>query len=276
MLRNLLNRVKDHPDLGAQTRDALSLRLQTSLRNSATDVQQIKLAEARSDPGRRADTQQHLIREQERKSFEDRVDAQFRLYKNLMTQARFEERTKNDIMQAMVAMQDEARAKGYSVPTASKAMYDIALAALPLQTHNSLIRKREAGWLTILMGVEKSHVPYPDEPGIYFPPLATWKAIIRARKDKYDVMSLPDDYEGRKEAPTKSRKCWIRSSTPRGCKIPMASRSRRPWNTSPTSSKASCRSSWTARRSPGFGAPMLPTRTSEEGQPASGAYPSWR
>ena len=26
-----------------------------------------------------------------------------------------------------------------------------------------------AGWLTILMGVEKSHIPFPDEPPIHFP-----------------------------------------------------------------------------------------------------------
>ena len=44
-----------------------------------------------------------------------------------------------------------------------------------------------------MMGIEKSHMPYPDEPGIYFPPLPTWKAIIKARKDKYEVTSLPDD-----------------------------------------------------------------------------------
>ncbi len=44
------------------------------------------------------------------------------------------------------------------------------------------------------------HIPYPDEPGIYFPPLVTWKALMKARKDKYDVLSLPDDPEGRKES----------------------------------------------------------------------------
>jgi tetratricopeptide (TPR) repeat protein len=199
MLRNLFNRVKDHPDLGGLTRDAETARLQAALRTSAAEVQLIKLKKQDIIQAA-AVAQQHLIREQERKSFEDRVEAQFRLYKNLMTVARFEERTKQNIMQAMVAMQEEARAKGYPVPIASKAMYDIALAALPLQTHNTLIRQREAGWLTILMGVEKSHVPYADEPFIHFPPLATWKALIKNRKDKYEVTSFPDDEAGRKSA----------------------------------------------------------------------------
>ena len=60
-----------------------------------------------------------------------------------VTTARFEEKTKYEIIQAMVQIQDEARGKGLPVPTATKAMYDIALAAGPLQKHNSLIRQRE-------------------------------------------------------------------------------------------------------------------------------------
>src|SRR5207248_141169 len=43
LLRNLLNRVKDHPDLGAVMRDALSMRLQASLRDSAAEVQRLKM-----------------------------------------------------------------------------------------------------------------------------------------------------------------------------------------------------------------------------------------
>src|SRR5262249_45042621 len=101
----------------------------------------------------------NLTREQELKSFEDRVDTLFRIYKNLMTTARFEERTKNEIIQAMVQIQDEARMKGMRVPMATKAMYDIALAAFPLQKHNSLIRQREKKGRAVLMQVEKSHFP---------------------------------------------------------------------------------------------------------------------
>jgi hypothetical protein len=199
LLKNLLSRVKDHPDLGGRVRDALTTRLQTALRDSATDVQRLKLKKQDQNVAA-AVSERNLTREQERRSFEDRVDAQFRIYKNLMTTARFEEKTRNEILQAMVQIQDEARMKGLRVPMATKAMYDIALAAYPLQKHNSLIRQREEKWLAILMQIEKSHIPYPDEPPIHFPPLATWKALLKARKDKYEVSSLPDDEEGRKEA----------------------------------------------------------------------------
>ncbi len=198
-LRNLLNRVKDHPDLGAPVRDALGARLQAALQVSNADVKVIKMKK-QNQAEAVAQAQANLVKEQERKNFEDRVDSQFRVYKNLMTVARFEERTKLEIMQAMVAIQDEARLKGHAVPMATKATYDIAHAALPLQTYNTLIRKREEGWLALQLGVEKSHIPFTDEPYIHFPPLVTWKALIKARKDKYDVQSLPDDEVGRVKA----------------------------------------------------------------------------
>src|SRR5262249_31483100 len=43
-------------------------------------------------------------------------------------------------------------------------------------------------------------VPFPDEPPIRFPPLATWKAITKLRKEfrNYEASYLPDDDEGRK------------------------------------------------------------------------------
>jgi hypothetical protein len=98
-LRNLLNRVKDHPELSAQVRDGLSSRLQTRLRDSAVQVQRMKLNK-QNEIQAAAVTQSNIVREQERKTFEDRVEAQFRLYKTLMTQARFEQKTMQDIVQA--------------------------------------------------------------------------------------------------------------------------------------------------------------------------------
>ena len=198
-LRTLLNRVKDHPDLGGQIRDALATRLQTALRESAKDVQLIKLRKQELGQGA-ATVQANLTAEQERKSFVERIESQFNVYKNLMNVGRFEERTKAAIVEAMVQLRDEARTKGMDIPIAAKAMYDISLAAYPLQKMQSIVRQREEKWLAVLMNVEKSHMPYPDEPGIYFPPLPMWKAIIKARKDKYSVTTLPNDENGIKEA----------------------------------------------------------------------------
>ena len=174
-LRAMLNRVKDHPDLGGQVRDKLASRLQSAYGNAAKEVQVIKLR--KQDEGKTASVvQANLTAEQERKTFVDRVESQFRVYKGLMNLGRFEEKTKAAILESMVKIQDEARLKGMPVPRATKAMYDIVLADYPLQRVQSLIRQREDKVLAVLMQVEKSHIPYPDEPGIYFPPLKMWKA----------------------------------------------------------------------------------------------------
>src|SRR5262249_42904875 len=66
-LRNLLHRVKDHGDLSAKVRDALVNRLQSSLRDSAAQIQAEKLRK-KDQTQAVAQAQQNLSREQERKS----------------------------------------------------------------------------------------------------------------------------------------------------------------------------------------------------------------
>ena len=55
-VRNMLARVKDHPDLSDVIRNALTARLETALRDIAIDGRMIKLAkeERIKKPGRRA------------------------------------------------------------------------------------------------------------------------------------------------------------------------------------------------------------------------------
>src|SRR5205085_9140405 len=59
---------------------------------------------------------------------------------------------------------------------------------------------KDQRFMEVMLSVEKSHVPFSDEPPIYFPPLRTWKAITDLRKEKYEVSSLPLDDKGNKEA----------------------------------------------------------------------------
>ena len=141
-----------------------------------------------------------MTAEQERKTFIERAESQYRVYKDLMRVAKFEERTKMAIIEAMVALQVEARSKGMEVPVSAKAAYDISLAAFPVHQYQNLVRMRQDRWMAAMLSVEKSHMPYPDEPRINFPPLATWKALTAARKDKYSVTTLPNDEGGIKDA----------------------------------------------------------------------------
>src|SRR5262249_2464294 len=119
--------------------------------------------------------------DKQRQTIEERTEAQFRVYKNLMTLARVEEKTKHDVMYGITAMQEELRLKGQPVPTATQALYDEVHASYHLHQNAALKRLREERFLSVMLAVEKSHVPFPDEPGIYFPPLSTWEAIRKLR-----------------------------------------------------------------------------------------------
>jgi len=199
LLRNTLLQLRDHPDLGDRVRGILMSRLQTALRDVAVQGRTIKL---RREQERLTLTQVKKNRDEERRkqTLEEQSEAQYRIYKGLMNQARVEEKTRNDVLNGLVALQADARMKGQAVPVPTQAAYDQVLADYHLRQNTELRRRREEGFLATLLSVEKSHVPFPDEPGIYFPPLSTWEAIRKIRKEKYEVSSLPNDDKGKAEA----------------------------------------------------------------------------
>src|SRR5262249_6537692 len=71
--------------------------------------------------------------------------------------------------------------------------YDIGLLANNLSQIQELKRVREERFLLTMMQVERSHVPFPDEPPIQFPPAATWRELTRLRKEKYESSGFTDD-----------------------------------------------------------------------------------
>ena len=204
LLRNTLARVSDHPDIGERVREALASRLQTALRESATQGRQIKI---RLEEQNRilATLQENREKADQQKTFEDRQIAQFKRFKEEITRARFEEKAKTDLLAQMVAMNNESLLRGQAPPVSLHATYYQTLAMYNLQKHVDLRRLKEERFLATLLEVDKSHVPFPDEPGIFFPPLATWKAITSIRKEKYEVSSLPDDDKARAEANSLAR-----------------------------------------------------------------------
>ncbi|MBV9121268.1 MAG: hypothetical protein JOZ39_11220, partial [Chloroflexi bacterium] len=74
-------------------------------------------------------------------------------------------------------MEREAKIKGDRVPQAALAAYQITQSSYMINHVAEMTRKRQQGFLSVMLSIEKSHIPYADEPGIYFPPLATWRAI---------------------------------------------------------------------------------------------------
>ncbi len=203
-LRNTLARVKDHPDLSEPVRDALAAQLETALREIAIQGRAIKLQKAEKIKILATVTKIEE-RERERQTIEDRTEAQFRVFKNLMALARFEEHTKNEVLDGLKQMAVNANLERRQVPLVATAAYEQTSASFNLQRAREMRQLKEQRFLETMLSVDKSNVPFSDEPAIYFPPLKTWQAISNLRKEKYIVSSLPDDPQGTKEAAAVSK-----------------------------------------------------------------------
>jgi len=53
-----------------------------------------------------------------------------------------------------------------------------------------LVNLRHDRFLETLYQVELSHVPFPDEPPIQYPPADVWRALTLSRREKYESVSL--------------------------------------------------------------------------------------
>ena len=96
-----------------------------------------------------------------------------------MQQARFE----LAYQEAQMMIQERV-AKGQSVPPTAVASYIIGQQATQLREWKELVRIREDRFLLTMMQTEKSHIPYPDEPPVHFPPAAVWRELTGTRKER--------------------------------------------------------------------------------------------
>jgi tetratricopeptide (TPR) repeat protein len=186
-------------DLDARVRDELVGQLENQLRTVAVRGKDMLERQA-EEQQRKAQAQESLDRFAQRQAEQERIEARVRYFKNLMNLARYEETAMREIMNAMVDVQRQAKIGGTPVPQAAQAIYQQSQARFNIQKLADLKTLRELRFLQIMMDVEKTFVPFPDEPPIHFPSLAYWKALTKIRKDKYEVQTLPDDPKGRAEA----------------------------------------------------------------------------
>jgi len=101
-------------------------------------------------------------------------------FRQLMQQARFE----LAYQEAQLMIQERV-VKGQTVPPAAVASYIIGQQATQLREWKELVRIREDRFLLTLMQTEKSHIPYPDEPPVHFPPAAVWRELTSLRREAY-------------------------------------------------------------------------------------------
>ncbi len=73
--------------------------------------------------------------------------------------------------------------------TATAALFS-AVAHDHLSKIYTLRNLRSNRFLETLYQVELSHVPFPDEPPVLYPPADVWRALTLARKERYDSVDL--------------------------------------------------------------------------------------
>src|SRR5208282_520635 len=70
-------------------------------------------------------------------------------------------------------------------PLAVPATEQIALSRYHLRELHDLRRVREEKWLAVLLEVERSHIPFPDEPPVEYPSAAKLRIITHGQFDNW-------------------------------------------------------------------------------------------
>src|SRR5262249_50295405 len=135
-----------------------------------------------------ARAQERFAKEMEAVSANEKTRRRMLAFEHLMNQARYVE-----AYQEAQALRDEAVTRGMPIPPAATAAYDLSLAASHVRQLDELKRRREEAYLLTMLQVERSHVPFPDEPPVQFPPTAIWRELTRIRKAKYESSGLGTD-----------------------------------------------------------------------------------
>ena len=196
MLKRILDTTQTNPDLSPKGQSNLVGRIERALQGVKREGRRVKSDQderlqllANAD-ARSAQTKM-VVNQQER------ISERMRVYHNLMNQARELEASKqaNTIRQDMVNL-------GLPVPQAVNAAYTVGQRGFYLREMRDLQRLRDDKWLATLYEVERSHVPFPDEPEIVFPDASyyarrkeykDWSDFSEKRKAKYGTSTFGDD-----------------------------------------------------------------------------------
>jgi hypothetical protein len=186
-LARALDGVRNNPDLSEAVRASLAQTLEANLRD--VDVRGAVIKRDIEERTQRLIAAQAILTARAaEESVENRIRERMRVFHNLMNEGREEEAQR----QALAIRQDLVD-QGLPVPPAVTAGYIIGQAGHNLREYQEVERIRQDRWLATLLLVEKSAVPFPDEPPVQFPPAAVWRAITKERVDKYLSSGLGPD-----------------------------------------------------------------------------------
>lgn len=179
--------VLNNPSLGDDARRRLAGDLNAVLQEVFLKGAEIK-RQAAAERDQVARVRQRLNEFDRQQDEENRTKARIDAFRQLMQQARYE----LAYQEAQLMIQERV-SRGQAVPPAATASYIIGQQATQLREWRELTRIREDRFLLAMMQTEKSHIPYPDEPPVHFPPAAVWRELTAARKEKYESSLLGAD-----------------------------------------------------------------------------------
>ena len=168
-------------------RRRLAADLESAMREVTLKGSEIKRTLA-SQRERIAQSRQRINEYEALATIEEQTRARIDSFRQLMSQARFEL-----AQQEAQVMIQERISRGLRVPPEATASYKIGQQATNLRELTELKRLRENNFLLTMLQVEKSFVPYPDEPPVHFPPAAVWRELTGSRVEKYSNNNLGPD-----------------------------------------------------------------------------------
>jgi tetratricopeptide (TPR) repeat protein len=179
-------------DIGEGVRTRLLNRIELLLQDVST--QGDAMVRARAEENEKiAQARQQLIAADQFAAREERIRERVRNFGVLMNQARYE-----DAYREALVMENELLNAGYGSPGATFAVGRIGQAASNYRDFRELVRLREDRYLLAMMEVEKSHMPYPDEPCVHFPPAKVWRELT-ARRREYSGTDFDQDLTPRQK-----------------------------------------------------------------------------
>lgn len=164
-------------DVGEVTRQKLLNQIGLLLDEVSTRGDAMIRAKAEENE-RLARAQQQRIAADQGVAREEKIRERIKNFATLMNQARYE-----DAYREALVMENEFVNEGKAVPIETQAVARIGQAAVNYRDFRELVRLREDRYLLAMMEVEKSHMPYPDEPTVHFPPAKVWRELAARRRE---------------------------------------------------------------------------------------------
>lgn len=192
-LKQQLNGLQNDPNVREDKRRQLSNQIESRLRELDKRGQTAEREERERQIAQIA-LEERRKEERSLAAQQDRVKERLRQFHALMNQAREEL-----AQQQAQKIREDLVNQGLEVPPAVTAAYTMSQRGYYLRNMQDLVRVREDKWLAVLYEVERSHVPFPDEPPITFPDASSpvikgrykdWADLSKKRIDKYDTQGF--------------------------------------------------------------------------------------